>query len=158
MHAVIDIAIVATEIGTHPVSIFDRMKTLGRIVAQYSERLKIDDVAVAQLVEVFGREIAVDSAADAIAFRAHPNDLRYLDPAVLHHGDIAVEFENTLVGAGQYRDRHQQEARELPHSTDPNLTSGTFAASSAVFWKNSRGLKPNSPATTLLGTVSVIVL
>ncbi len=106
------------------------MKTFGCVVAQYRERLKIDDVAIAELVEILGRKVAVDAATDAVAFGADPDRLRYLDPAVLHYGDVAVEFEDALVGAGQQRQREQQQAGKPSHSTEPSLTSGTLATSS----------------------------
>ncbi len=158
MDAVVDEAIAPSEIGAYAVAIVHDLERFACIVAQYGEGPEVDDVAVAEPVKILGRKIPVDSAADAVALGAHPDRFRDLDPAVLHHGDVAVKLEDPLVGRRERGQREQQEDGERPHSTEPSLTSGTLAASSDRFWKNSRGSKLNRLATKLLGTVSVIVL
>jgi hypothetical protein len=61
MNTVIDITVAAPEVGAHAVAVLDRMKILGCIVAQYRQRLKIDDVAVAEPVEIRTRIVSVTS-------------------------------------------------------------------------------------------------
>ena len=133
MYAVIDIAIAAPEVGAHTAAVFDRMEGFGRIVAQHGERLKFDDVTIAELVEILGREVAIYAAADTVTFCANPDNLGNLYPAIPHDRDITVEFQDTLVGDRRQRQRQQHQAGQLSHSIEPSLTSGTFAASSAVF-------------------------
>ena len=101
VHAVIDEPIVAAEIRAHTVAVFHHLERFVRVIAQHHERLKVHDIAVAELVVVLGGKISVDTATDAIALRADTNRLRYLDPAVFLDRDVTVELEDALVGRGQ---------------------------------------------------------
>ena len=74
------------------------MERLRPVVAQHRERLKYHFVAIAEPVEVLGREVAIDPSPDAIAFGLNANRLGDLDPAVGHDQDIAVKFEDALFG------------------------------------------------------------
>ena len=158
VYAVIDESVAAAKVSAYAIPVFHDLERLARVITEHREGLKIHHVAVAELVEILGGKVAVDPPAYAITLRTDTDRLRHLYPAVLLDRDVAVELEDALVGARQQREYQQYEPGEPAHSTDPILTSGTFAASSAVFWKNSRGLNRNTPATRLLGTVSVIVL
>ncbi len=66
--------------------------------------------------------------------------------------------EDALVGDARERQQGKQaEGVREPHSTRPRSTSGTFATSSADFWKNSRCRKPKAVAIRLCGTDSMRV-
>jgi hypothetical protein len=72
----LDIPIASAEIRAYAVAILLRVKTLGRVIPQYSQRLKVDFVAIAELVEVFGRKVAVDPASNAVASIPSPRSSR----------------------------------------------------------------------------------
>ena len=101
MHAVIDKAVAAAEIGADPIAVLDDLERLARVIADYGQRLEIHDVAVAQLVEIFGGKVAVDAAADAITLGANLDCLGDLDPAVLPDRNVAVKVEKAFIRAGQ---------------------------------------------------------
>ena len=152
-----DVAIPVAEIGTDAPVDADRMEILPLIVAQHRKRLNLAFVTVAQEIHVVGVLIAIDAAPDPVALGVDADRLGDFDPAVVLHADLAVEGQDAFAGVrGRHRDQHQQPERS--HSMLPSSTSGTAAASSEDFWKNGRSSKPNKRATTLLGTVAVIVL
>ena len=134
------------------------MEVFPRVIPQYRQRLEVDLVSIAGLVRVLGREIPIDASPDAVALRTDTDGFRDLDPAIVHDDDVALKFEDSLVGRRGCRNQQAEAGDEALHSTDPSLTGGTLATSSEAFWKNFRAAKPKIPATMLLGTVSVIVL
>ena len=91
----------------HAIAVLDRVKALWHVVAQHGQWLELDDITVAELVVILGREVAIDSAPNTVALRTDPDRFRYFDPAILHHRNIAVKVEDALVSPGQQRQRQQ---------------------------------------------------
>ena len=155
--ACIEIAIGAAEIGTDAIANALRVMVFAGTVAPHRQDIEVHHVIVTEAVPVLGREIAVDAAPDTIPLGPHANRFGDFDPAILDDHNVAMKIEYAFLA--RRRQRQQEQAGEqASHSTDPNLTSGTLAASSDDFWKKLRARKLNIPAIILLGTDSVIVL
>ena len=109
------------------------MKIFACVVAQDGERTKIDFIAIAEFVVILGRKIPIDTPSNPITLGTHLNGFGNLYPAVLKNANLAVKIEYALVGRRGERHEEQQTCREIFHSTDPNLMSGTLATSSDDF-------------------------
>ena len=158
MGALVDKAIRAPEIGAHVSATANGMERLTGAIAQHCKRFQPHPVLVAEPVLVVDGKVSIDTAPDLSTLCAHLDRLGNLDHAVSEHADIAVKLEYAFIGRRRQRHEQQQAGQQVSHSTVPNFASGTLATSSEDFWKKSRCVNPNMPATILLGTDSIIVL
>ncbi len=118
---------------------------LGAAIAQDGDDFEAGDHALAATIDVAGREVAQQAAADLLSLGAHAQRLGHLERAVGPHADVALPVEDALVGHGDGANRHEQDESEQP----------THHASNS---KYSAGRNRSSRATTRSGKVAMRVL
>ena len=79
-------------------------------VALHAQHLEADHDAVAMAVAIAGREVAVDAAADVVAFRAHRDPFGDVEAAVGADVDLAVVGQDAFL-----RERRQREEQHGDH-------------------------------------------